>query len=172
MALDKNMDVKDLFKNLKSKGGKKDGRKSGGLNAFFEKNPKMKIILPAVVVLIAVAVAVIIIVTGVTTDTTVDDTAVAGQSVMVLPQAVRNETETLAEGADPFSEDAISNGKITVMGYNSDGVRTAVVQNQYGTSYLLEVGSRVGDSEWYVDSIDDTSVTFSMGEKTRTITMK
>ena len=59
--MDKNMDIKDLFKNIKLGGGKKDARKGGQLNAFFEKNPQMKYILPAVAVLISLVVMIMVI---------------------------------------------------------------------------------------------------------------
>ena len=36
--MDKNMDIKDLFKQLKEGSKKKDARKGGSLNAFFDKN--------------------------------------------------------------------------------------------------------------------------------------
>ena len=56
-----NMDIKELFAKLKgSKGGGKSG---GGITAFFDKNPKMKIIIPIVLIAISVLVALIIIFT-------------------------------------------------------------------------------------------------------------
>ena len=90
--MDMNMDVKDLFAALKKKSGskKKDTRGGSSFVNFFEKNPKMKIILPAILVLIAVAVAVVLIITGIQTETDVDpDSAVAGQAVEVLPMQER-----------------------------------------------------------------------------------
>ena len=159
------MDVKDLFKKFKSGGGKKDARKGSSVTAFFDKNPKMKIILPALFVLIAVVVAVIIILSGPKSDTELDESAtVAGQAVAVLH-------ETVAENVDPFAEDVIANAKLTGLIYNSDGYWTAVVQTQYA-SYTLQVGDYVGSSQWLVEAITDSSVTFSLGEKTRTIEMK
>ncbi len=170
--MDKNMDIKDLFAKLKSGGSKKDARKGSAVTAFFDKNPKMKIILPALVVMIAVIVAVLIIISGATTDTELDEgNNVAGQAVAVLPEIERKEGEAVSEGIDPFAEDVIANAKITGMVYNSDGYWTAIVQTPYA-SYNLQVGDYVGSSEWLVESITDSSVTFSLGEKTRTIEMK
>ncbi len=166
------MDVKDLFKKFKSGGGKKDARKGSSVTAFFDKNPKMKIILPALFVLIAVVVAVIIILSGPKSDTELDESAtVAGQAVAVLPEIERTQDETVAENVDPFAEDVIANAKLTGLIYNSDGYWTAVVQTQYA-SYTLQVGDYVGSSQWLVEAITDSSVTFSLGEKTRTIEMK
>lgn len=170
--MDMNMDVKDLIAKIKSGGGKKDARKKNSFTAFFEKNPKMKMILPVIFILIAVIVAVLIIFSGANVDTDIKEAGtVAGQSVEILPQLERTEGETVADGVDPFSEDVISNAKITGMVYNSDGYRTAIVSTQYA-SYTLQVGDYVGSSEWLVESITDSTVTFSLGEKTRTIEMK
>lgn len=170
--MDKNMDIKDLFAKLKAGGGKKDARKGSALTAFFEKNPKMKIILPALVIMIAVVVAALIILSGATTDTELEEgNEVAGQAVAVLPEIERTESATAAEGVDPFAEDVIANAKITGMVYNSDGYWTAIVQTPYA-SYNLQVGDYVGKSEWLVEAIDDSSVTFSLGEKTRKVQME
>ena len=169
--MDANMDIKDLFKKLKSGSGKKDARKGSSVTAFFDKNPKMRIILPALFVLIAVVVAALIILSGADTDVDLDEGAtVAGQAVAVLPEIERTQSENVADDVDPFAEDVIANAKITGMIYNSDGYWTAVVQTSYA-SYSLQVGDYVGGSQWLVESITDTSVTFSLGEKTRTIEM-
>lgn len=170
--MDMNIDIKDLIAKVKSKSGKKDARKGNSLTKFFEKNPKMKIILPAVIVAIALAVAVIIIISGVNTDTELgEDVTVAGQSVAVLPQLERNESETLADGVDPFAEDVIANAKITGIVDNSDGYKTAILKTEYA-SYIVQAGDYVGGSEWLVESITDTEVTCSIGEKVRTIQFK
>lgn len=171
--MDMNMDIKDVIAKLKSgKGKKKDARKRNPFNAFFEKNPKMKIILPLVFIVIAVVVAVLIIISGAKTDVGLDETVTTpAQSVDVLPMIERDEGETVADGVDPFSEDVIANAKITGMIYNSDGYRTVIVETKY-RAYTLQVGDYVPGSEWLVESITDSSVTFSLGEKTRTVEMK
>lgn len=169
--MDKNMDVKDLIAKLKSGGKKKNGRGESSLAKFFEKNPKMKIIIPAVVILIFVAVAVVIVLSGVNVDTTLEEgVTVAAQSVEVLPQVERTQ-EAIGEGVDPFSEDVIANAKLKGIIYNSAGYRTAIVSTKYA-SYTLQTGDYVSTSEWLVEDITDSSVTFSLGEKKRTIVMK
>lgn len=171
--MDMNMDIKDVIAKLKSgKGGKKNARKKNAFNAFFEKNPKMKIILPLVFIVIAAVVAALIIISGIKTDSGLDETVTnPAQSVDVLPMIERSEGETVAEGVDPFSEDVIANAKIKGMVYNSDGYRTVIVETKL-RSYVLQVGDYVPGSEWLVESITDSSVTFSLGEKTRTVEMK
>lgn len=172
--MDMNIDVKDLFAKLKKGGDKKD-KKSGGsaFVRFFDKNPKMKVIIPSIFVLIAVAVAVVFIVTGVKTDTNTDGplSEPAGAKVDVLPMLERPEGETLKDGADPFDEDAIANAKLTGTIYNREGYYTATVSTEH-KSYVLQVGDHVAGSEWLVDAITENSITFSMGEKTRTVEMK
>lgn len=170
--MDMNMDVKDIIAKLKSGGGKKKNtRGQSSMAKFFEKNPKMKIIIPAVVVLIFVAVAVVIIISGVKTDTSVDENvSVNAQSVEILPQVERTQ-QAVEDGADPFSEDVIANAKVRGIINNSAGYRTAIVATQYA-SYTLQVGDYVSTSEWLVEEITDESVTFTLGDKTRTIVMK
>lgn len=167
--MDKNMDIKDLFKKIKS-GGSKDARKGGKLNAFFDKNPKMKYILPAIVVLIALAVAIIIIVTGNPNTDIPEPVTVQGQEVAVLPQLERRETDELEDGADPFEEDVLANAKVTGMIYNFGGYWTATIATKDNKNgFTVQVGDYVGSSDWYVESIDGTSVVVTMGEKSRTI---
>ena len=169
--MDMNIDMKDLVAKLKSGGKNKDARGGSSITKFFEKNPKMKIIIPAVIIAIVVAVAVIIIMSGINTDTTVtEEVSVNAQSVQILPQVERTE-KALEDGADPFSEDVIANAKITGMFYNSNGYRTAIISTSY-SNYVIQQGDYVGSSEWLVEEITDSSVTFSLGEKTRTIEMK
>ena len=142
------------------------------MSSFFEKNPIMKILLPVILIAIAFIVAIMIIFQGINTDTDVDENiTAAGQAVVILPQEERTETETLAEGVDPFSEDVLANAKVTGIIYNSDGYRTAILQSKYG-AYTVQVGDMVGSSDWYVVAIDDSSVTVSLDEKTRIIEFK
>lgn len=169
--MDMNMDIKDLIAKLKSGGKKKNGRGRSSLAKFFDKNPKMKIIIPLVVILIFVAVAAVIIISGVKTDTEVDENvSVAVQSVEILPQVERTQ-QAVEDGVDPFSEDVIANAKLKGIINNSAGYRTAIVATKYA-SYTLQVGDYVSTSEWLVEDITDSSVTFSLGEKKRTIVMK
>ena len=167
--MDKNMDLKDLFKKFQSS-GKKDARKGGKLNAFFEKNPQMKYILPAVVVLIAFIAAILIIVTGNPNTDIPEPVSVQGQEVAVLPQLERGEPETIADGADPFEEDVLANARVTGMIYNFGGYWTATIATKDNKNgFTVQVGDFVGGSDWYVESIDGDTVTVTMGEKTRTI---
>ncbi|MEG0545865.1 MAG: hypothetical protein RR552_01630 [Oscillospiraceae bacterium] len=171
--MDMNMDMKDIVAKLKNIGKGSDSRKGSSFTAFFEKNPKMKIIIPVLFIILAVAIAGVIIFTGFNTDS---DLAVSSGtpnvSVDILPDTV-NEKEgvTLAEGADPFSEDVIAKAKLVGILQNANGYRTAIVATEYAT-YTLQVGDYVNKSTWLVEKITDTSITFSLGDKSRTIEMK
>ena len=168
--MDKNMDIKDLFKNIKLGGGKKDARKGGQLNAFFEKNPQMKYILPAVAVLISLVVMIMVIVLNNPNTDIPEPVSVQGQEVAVLPQLERGEPETIADGADPFEEDVLANARVTGMIYNFGGYWTATIATKDNKNgFTVQVGDYVGSSDWYVESIDGDTVTVTMGEKTRTI---
>lgn len=169
--MDMNIDMKDLLAKLKG-GQKKDARAGSSFVKFFEKNPKMKILIPVIFLVIAAIVAAVFIFSGINTDTDVDPNSVpAGASVDVLPMLERNEGVTLADGVDPFAEDVIANAKLTGIFYNSDGFRTAILQTEYA-SYIVQVGDYVGDSTWLVDEITDSDATFSTGEKVRTISLE
>ncbi|MGN0571598.1 MAG: hypothetical protein ACI4K9_05415 [Candidatus Fimenecus sp.] len=168
--MDMNIDVKDLLAKLKG-GQKKDARAGSSFVQFFEKNPKMKIIIPAIFLIIAAVVAAVFIVSGLKTETDVDpNIQAAGISVDVLPMIERSEGVSLADGVDPFAEDVIANAKLTGIFYNSDGFRTAILQTEYA-SYIVQVGDYVGDSTWLVEEITDSDATFSTGEKVRTISL-
>lgn len=165
-----NIDVKDLLAKLKG-GQNKDARGGSAFVQFFEKNPKMKIIIPAIFVVIAAVVAAVFIVSGIRTETDVPpEVQAAGPAVDVLPMIERSEGVSLADGVDPFAEDVIANAKLKGIFYNSDGFRTAILQTEYA-SYIVQVGDYVGDSTWLVEDISDTSATFSTGEKVRTISL-
>lgn len=168
--MDMNIDIKDLFAKLKG-GQKKDARAGSAIVKFFDKNPKMKIIIPAIFLVIAAVVAAVFIVSGIKTETDVDpNVPAAGTAVDVLPMLERNESVSLADGVDPFAEDVIANAKLTGIFYNSDGFRTAILQTEYA-SYIVQVGDYVGDSTWLVEEITDSDATFSTGEKVRTISL-
>lgn len=167
----KNIDLKDLFKK-KSGAAKLNDTKSGNsLTKFFEKNPKMKLIIPIILILIAAGVATGIIIMNSAVDTDVKDPpSVSAKSVEVLPIAEGRTQEAVPQNANPFSEDVIANAKLRGILYNSNGYRTAIVETEYA-AYTVQVGDYVGSSEWLTSDITDTTVTFTLGDKARTISM-
>lgn len=161
-----NMDIKDLIAKLKSGSGK-DSKKAGGssLTAFLDKNPKMKIIIPVVLIVISVLVAVVIIVTTKSPD--IDTTPVGGeaQQVDALPQDVRDLEDIEIEGGNVFDEVDVANAKITAIIKNSDGYYTAVMETKTNSYSTLNVGDYINGSSWMVEDITDDSVLIALGEK-------
>ena len=160
-----NMDIKDLIAKLKSGGGKSSAKGGSGFTAFFDKNPKMKIIIPIVLIAISVLVAIVIIVT--TESPEFDTTPVGGgeaQNVDVLPEDVRElENIELADG-NVFDEVDLANAKVTAIVYNSEGYYTATLQTKLKPDGVtIKVGDKIG--EWLVESIDDNEVVFTLGEE-------
>lgn len=162
-----NMDIKDLIAKLKSGSGK-DSKKAGGssLTAFLDKNPKMKIIIPVVLIVISVLVAVVIIVTTKSPD--IDTTPVGSgeaQQVDALPQDVRDLEDIEIEGGNVFDEVDVANAKITAIIKNSDGYYTAVMETKTNSYSTLNVGDYINGSSWMVEDITDDSVLIALGEK-------
>lgn len=171
--MDMNMDLKDVFAKLKNAGKNKDSRKSSAITTFFEKNQKMKIIIPALFITLSIAITAVIIFSGVNADT---DLSVGGGeanvAVDILPETInKKEGVTLAEGADPFTEDVIAKAQLKGTLNNANGYRTAIVVTEYAT-YTLQVGDYVSKTEWLVEKITDASITFTLGDKSRTIELK
>lgn len=167
----KNIDLKELFKKKGNKSKSKDTKFGNSLTKFFEKNPKMKIIIPIMLILIAAGVTVGIVVVNSSVDTEVkEQPSVSAKTVEVLPIAEGRTQEAVPQNANPFSEDVIANAKLRGILYNSNGYRTVIIETQYA-AYTLQVGDYVGSSQWLTSDITDSSVTFTLGDKSRTISM-
>lgn len=160
-----NMDIKDLIAKLK--GGSGGNKRGGGLTGFFDKNPKMKIIIPAICLGISLLVALVIIFTTGTVE--IDDTPVnsdtTGSQVDVLPQDVRNLEDIEVIGDDVFDDVALANAKVTAIIVNSDGYYTATVETDNQSYPHLQVGDYVGSSSWLVEDITDECVIVALGDR-------
>ncbi len=161
-----NMDIKDLIAKLKGGSGG-NSRKKGGMTAFFEKNPKMKIIIPSIFIGISVLVALVIIFTtgSVDLDETPVNSGTNGTQVDVLPQDVRNLEDIEIEGDSVFDDVALANAKVTAIIVNSDGYYTATVEAENESYPHLQVGDYVGSSSWMVEDITDECVIVALGDK-------
>ncbi len=163
-----NMDIKDLIAKLK--GGSSGNKRGGGLTGFFEKNPKMKIIIPSILAAISILVAIIIIVT--TSSPEIDTTPVASgevQNVDALPQDVRDLEDIDVEGENIFDDVAVANAKITAIYYNQDGYYTATMVTDTKSYPNLQVGDYIDGSSWQVIEINEQCVVVALGEKEVTI---
>lgn len=162
-----NMDIKDLIAKLK--GGSGGNKRGGGITEFFNKNPKMKIILPAILAAISLLVAIVIIATTHSPD--IDTTPVGAgeaQHVDALPQDVRDLEDIEVEGGGVFDDVAVANAKIKGIYYNEDGYYTATMVTDT-ESYLISVGDYIGGSSWQVIEINDQYVVIALGEKEITL---
>lgn len=163
-----NMDIKDLIAKLK--GGSGGNKRGGGLTGFFDKNPKMKIILPTILAAISILVAVVIIAT--THSPEIDTTPVAGgeaQHADTLPQDVRDLEDIDIEGSGVFDDVAVANAKITGIYYNQDGYYTATMVTDTKSYPKLQVGDYIDGSSWQVVEINEQCVIVALGEKEVTI---
>lgn len=158
-----NMDIKELIAKLKSKGG--GSRNSGGVAAFFEKNPKMKIIIPAVFIAISVLVALVIVFkTGKAKvpDVPVNSGEGNTNQVEVLPEDIRvSENLEGITDSEMFNKAVLSHPKVTAIIYNSEGYYTATVETDNAHYPNLSVGQYVAGSDWMVESITADQVVFS-----------
>ena len=160
-----NMDIKDLIAKLK--GGSGGAKRGGGITGFFEKNPKMKIIIPAICIGISILVALTIIITTGTIEVDNDPVGgdVGGSKVDVLPQDVRDYEDIEVNGDNVFDDVALANAKVTAIIVNSDGYYTATVEADNQSYPHLQVGDYVGTSSWLVEDITDECVIIALGEK-------
>lgn len=162
-----NMDIKDLIAKLKKGKGSGEKSRNGGIVAFFDKNPKMKIIIPAVLLLIALLVSLIIIFT--TEKNPIKDIPADGsgngEQVDMLPQDVREIEDIELDGENVFDEVDVSHAKITAIMVNSDGYYTATMITDTQSYPHLQVGDYIGGSSWLVEDITDSKVTIALGDK-------
>lgn len=159
-----NMDIKELFAKLKSS-GKGNSRNGGGIASFFEKNPKMKIIIPVIFFAISILVALVIVVktsTAKVPDFNLESGESASNKVEVLPEDVR-EAEKLdgITDSEMFNEAVLAHPKVTAIIYNGEGYYTATVETDNAHYPNLTVGQYVAGSDWMVENITEDQVVFS-----------
>lgn len=164
------MDIKELIAKITGKNKEPtsgSAKKKNSISLFFEKNPKMKVIIAAIAIIVSVAVAVIVAMSYARpkTDLSTDVTIAADSNVDVLPDLERDVGSKDYEGRDPFSENVLDSAKLTGI-YDFYGYKTATLQTSV-KSYTLREGDSVGNSEWVVSEITDNSITIISGEKTK-----
>ncbi len=176
--MDLNVDLKELFKKKDGAGAgkvKDDGRRNKGITQFLEKNPKMKIIIPAILLVISLLVALVIIInTGRVSLAPIPADEKNASKVDVLPKDVRDYEDLKLDDGDMLDKDGdvLSHPKVTSIMYNSDGFYTATVETDTASYPHLQVGDYVGSSSWLVENITETQVTFSLGDETVEVEVK
>lgn len=160
--MDMNMDVKDIIAKLKNKNNG-DSRNRGSIAVFFEKNPKMKYIIPAIFIAISILVAVLIIIK--TGKAKIPEIPAGNENATVqadvLPQEVL-EGENLdgIEDRNLFNEAVLKNPSVSMVMQSSEGYFTATVETANGIYPSLHVGDFVHGSDWQVTYIDYEKVIF------------
>ena len=142
---------------------------------FFDKNPLMKILIPAILFIILAAVFVFVIFgDGVImgdvddVDITIDESAAVdvwnGNSDILKDKELIKLIED-----DPLSPDILSTAKYTGYTVGSSGLKAAQVEIGEGDKLVLTLGETVGESEWTVSEITKTYIVFEAGEITKKI---
>ncbi len=173
--------LNEKLKNIGKKNPDFEKKGSGNFGAFFKKNTFMKYLIPIMVLLVVIAVFLAMVFTD---DITEDlnaatspsgATAAAGESVAVLPTndiIIDTTDKDLADliKNDPLSVDILADAVYTGCVISEGSYRVGVVQNG-GISYQLAVGDNLGASSWEVTEITPTTITFSGGTMTKTLTI-
>jgi hypothetical protein len=142
---------------------------------FFEKNPWMKIVIPALLFIILVAVFIFAMFgdgilsgdnTGVDSNVPVQNEVLIGPGNNIIKDP---EIVELIED-DPLSEDILASAKYTGSVVSETGLKTALIQiGTVGDKLVLCAGETVGDSSWELVEIYDEYVIFKAGEITKKI---
>lgn len=166
--MDMNMDIKDLFAKLKKgKTGSTGSASGGGITAFLEKNPKMKIIVPAILLAISVLVMIVIIVTTPKVEINTDVTPVNGDIVQNLPQDAIGKEDLDVESGDVLSQVTLDHPKVTAIYFVKGGYSMATIETDTHSYPQLKEGDTINGTEWKVEQITENSVIISLnGEMT------
>ncbi len=152
-------------------------KKADPVGEFFAKNPQMKFLLPLILVLVVVLVVLYMPsgeddVPAVTDPSTLDGapTAGTGETVDVLPQLNRGDSGDTSILNDPFGSEVGGYVALTGIVETSSGVYKAIVSSEE-SSFIVEEDGYLGETGWKVESIDDTSVTFTVEGDSKTLTL-
>ena len=145
---------------------------------FFDKNPIMKIVIPAILFLIIVAIFILVIFgDGILMnkdDSDSVDTSTQSNEVQVIPGNNIIKDKELVEliDDDPLSPDILSSAKYTGSVVGSSGLKTALIQiGSEGDTLTLCLGETIGDSNWELKEITSDYVIFKAGEITKKINL-
>jgi hypothetical protein len=163
--MDMKMDVKDLFAKMK-KGGS-SGSSGGGITAFLEKNPAMKVIVPVVLIVLAAAISLLIILGTNKAEVDKSEIKVQSQNVYALPQQYFPQGDE--KQGDTVGDIALEHPRLTAI-YDM-GRPVVTIETDNGSYTYLEVGEKIGDSDWSVYEVKDNSVILACedGESTQYI---
>ena len=174
---------------LELKRGDKDKKGSGGapkvdvalkVMEFFDKNPMMKIIVPAVLLVVLCGVIVFVVLgDGILMDeNNLGTTTMAEASEYVNvydgsngPIKDKEVVELIKK--DPLSEDILASAVYKGYVQGSSGLKTATVQiGTEGDFLVLSQGEKIGDSEWEVIEINPQYIIVEAGDVQRKLEIK
>ena len=158
---------------------KQVGEKSGitlKIAQFFEKNPFMKFVIPAVLFLILVAIFILVVFgDGILLDkdgTDTGDASVQSNEVQVIPgnNIIKDKEIVKLIDSDPLSPDILAAASYTGSVVGSSGLKTALIQvGSEGDVLVLTMGETIGDSDWELKEIASDYVVFQAGKLTKKI---
>lgn len=149
--MDMKMDVKDLFAKFKKGGSSKS---SGGITTFLEKNPAMKVIIPVVLIVVAIAAAILIVFSVKKMKVDKNPVNVQSQNVYALPQQYFPNGDE--KQGDTVGDIALEHPRLTAI-YDM-GRPVVTIETDNGSYPSLEVGEKIGDSDWSVYEVKENSV--------------
>ncbi len=148
------------------------------ISNFFEKNPWMKIAVPAILLVILIAVFLLVmfgdgILKGDDGAGSVD-TSVQSNEVQVIPgnNVIKDKEIVELIDDDPLSPDILAEASYTGSVTGSSGLKTALIQiGSSGDVLVLATGETIGDSSWELIEISSEYVIFRAGEMTKKLNL-
>lgn len=174
------LELPKLGKGKKESGGAPKVDVTMKMMEFFDKNPIMKVVVPAVLLVVLVGVIVFVVMgDGVILDeNNLGDENVASSEYVGIYDGGNDPIEDpeiveLIEN-DPLSEDILATAQYKGYVVGSSGLKTATVQigADGSQSLTLSLGETIGNSEWEVVEINSEYVLVRAGEIERKLELK
>ena len=148
------------------------------LMSFFEKNPFMKIVIPAILLLLIVAIFLVVefsdgILTGKDDENTSATTQVSNE-VQLLPgnNIIKDMEVVELIKEDPLSQDILASAAYKGSVGGNSGMKTALIQiGDKNETLVLCEGETIGESSWELIEIADSYVIFKAGEITKKLNL-
>lgn len=163
--------------------GKKDGAAAAAkkpdavlkIVEFFDKNPIMKIVVPAVLFIIVVAVVVFVIFGDGVLSGSDDDVGTEPNEIIISQDTqteIKQDKEIVALiESDPLSEDILANAKYTGYLVGNTGLKIATIEVGSGGDVLVMApGEKIDGSEWVLKECNKNYVIFEAGDVSKKIT--
>lgn len=142
---------------------------------FFDKNPIMKIVVPAVLFIIVVAVVIFVIFGDGVLSGTDKDVGTEPNEITISQDTqteIKQDKEIVALiESDPLSEDILANAKYTGYLVGNTGLKIATIEVGSGGDVLVMApGEKIDDTEWVLKECNKNYVIFEAGDVSKKIT--